>query len=51
MQADNLRPEDMKKLEDAFKEIKKHNPLAEMRKFEKNKFERKDCLFKDKCKK
>ena len=51
MQADNLRPEDVEKLEDVFKEIKKENPKAEFQTFKRNKFERKDCLFKDKCKK
>lgn len=51
MQADNLRPEDMKKFESLFKEIREDNPIAEMHVFKRNKFERKDCLFKEKCKK
>ena len=49
MQADNLRPQDLKKFEDLFKEIKEENPKAKMTSFFKDKFKKKDCLFKDKC--
>ena len=51
MQADNLRPEDCDKLKEVFeKEIKPQNPDAVLQTFLRDKFKKKDCLFKDKCK-
>ena len=49
MQAQNLRPEDLKKLEDVFKDIVVENPDAKMYSFLQDKFNPKDCLFQDKC--
>jgi len=51
MQADNLREGDVNKLEKAFKEIKKGNPSASLKISLMNRFNRKDCLFREKCKK
>ena len=49
MQADNLRQEDVNKLAEAFKEIEQNNPEATLQIFSADQFEKKDCLFKDKC--
>ncbi len=51
MQADNLRPEDLKRMEEAFGEIKKGNPEAILNSFITHDFKKKDCLFKEKCNK
>jgi len=51
MQAENLTKANVDKLEKAFKGIKKDNPEAVFRTFVNRKFERKDCLFRDRCKK
>ncbi len=51
MQADNLRPEDMEKFEKLFKEeIKPKNSEATLHTFLREKFTKKNCIFKDKCK-
>lgn len=50
MQADNLREEDVLKMERFFeKEIKPKNPKAKMRFFGPENFNSRDCLFKKNC--
>lgn len=51
MQAENLRKKDVDILEKAFKEIKKENPEAILKTMLRDGFQKKDCLFKEKCKK
>ena len=52
MQADNLRPQDVKRIEELFKqEIMPENPKATLSTFLRKKFNKKDCLFRDRCKK
>ena len=50
MQASNLTPMDEKDFKDLFSKIKERNPKAIFHTFQKGKFKKKDCLFKDKCK-
>jgi len=50
MQADNLRDEDVRKMQEFFeKEIKSENPKARLKFFELKNFSLKDCLFKKNC--
>lgn len=49
MQVSELTDEDVVKFKDLFEEIKLSNPKAIMRCFSGDKFQKKDCLFKEKC--
>lgn len=50
MQADNLRPQDLKRVKDLFKnEILPENPEATLHTFLRKKFSKKNCIFKDRC--
>ncbi len=51
MQVDNLRPDDLEKFKEVFKKVKEENPEARMTTFLQGKVHKKDCLFKDKCRK
>ncbi len=51
IQADNLRPEDTKKLSELCEKIKEENPDIRYQTFVREKFRKKDCIFKDRCKK
>lgn len=51
MQADNLRPQDVKVIKELFKEkILPDNPDATLQTFLRKKFKKKNCIFKDRCK-
>ena len=54
MQVDNLRPQDLEKAVDFFEKLKLENPEIRTQTFLsgfRDKFKRKDCMFKDRCKK